>query len=163
MGILAIRKSCDNNRGVTLIEVLIVIAIAAMLASLSAGPLLRWRANSVVEENANYLINDIERAKIEAIRQGTDIIFTFKDSGGSIATANIAQYEVRNDHTNAILWQRVFDSRIKATSADTTITFTPRGIIKGFTGSFTVSSSGRADLRRSITVSRLSLVTSSTY
>ena len=168
MGILAIRKSFDNNKGVTIIEVLIVIAICGILAAISTGPLLRWRANKFVEENANYLISDIERAKIEAIRRNTNIRIAFFNDDGSTSTGSFTQYQVGRIvgaggvGDDVVLWERSFATRLAASTDTSTLVFTPRGIIQGPTGTFVFSDTRRADLKRRVTVSRLSLVTSST-
>lgn len=172
MGIPAIRKNF-NNKGVTIIEIMIVIAICGILAAITTGPLLLWRANKVVDDCANTLITDIERAKVEAIRRNVDVTIRFLNDANAETTTNFTQYRVTWTFTpknppgsdqEKILWERTMDSRITSTANVATITFTPRGIVRGATtGDYKLSSAGRADLKRRITVSRLSLITVTTF
>lgn len=83
------RSACIRRQsGVTLVELLIVIAIAAILVSL-AGPsfsdfINRTRQNSVVSQ----LVGDLNRARSEAIKRNTPVLLCVRktDSACGITT-----------------------------------------------------------------------------
>lgn len=82
-------KSAANKprqSGVTLVELLIVIAIAAILASL-AGPsfsdfINRTRQNSVVSQ----LVSDLNRARSEAIKRNTPVLLCVRSTDSACGT-----------------------------------------------------------------------------
>ena len=57
-----------NNRGVTLIEIIIVISIIALMAGLAAPPILSYRKNAIMRSNGNRIVNILQMAKSRAIK-----------------------------------------------------------------------------------------------
>ena len=77
--------------GITLVELLIVIAIAAILASL-AGPsfsdfINRTRQNSVVSQ----LVSDLNRARSEAIKRNTPVLLCERATDTACGNTNNLQ------------------------------------------------------------------------
>lgn len=77
-----------RQSGITLVELLIVIVIAAVLASL-AGPsfsdfINRTRQNSVVSQ----LVSDLNRARSEAIKRNTSVLLCVRKTDSECDTTN---------------------------------------------------------------------------
>lgn len=60
-------------RGVTLIELLVALAIVAVLASIAAPSFARLRANSAVAGHVNTFLADSRFASSEALRRGVSV------------------------------------------------------------------------------------------
>jgi len=59
-----------RQRGVTLLELLVTVAIAAILMGLSAAPMSRMFASNRVQTEASGFVGDLMYARSEAIRRG---------------------------------------------------------------------------------------------
>jgi len=72
-------RSADGAaRGLTLIELMIGLAILAVLTSLAASPLASWIARNRVKAAANHLVADLGEARHEATRRGTLLRVNFQ-------------------------------------------------------------------------------------
>ena len=68
------------NRGFTLVELLIALAVAAVLYSLAAPTLTAWIADARVRVTAESIQTGILLARAEAIRRNTTVRFQLTDS-----------------------------------------------------------------------------------
>lgn len=160
----------NSRKGFTVIELLIVMAIIAILGLVSIGPMLRWRANSFVETAANNLMSDFERAKIEAVRSGRNVTIAF--TGTNLTTYNCF-IDVNNNGVvdgNEMLFfrrdpedgaGRVVTTMTGGTSGNRVI-FTPRGFLSSANNAvITITgTSKQSNLTRTITVNRIGNVSS---
>lgn len=71
---------CKRHRGVTLVEIMVVIAIASILATLAAPSfndfIRRTRQGAVASE----LFGDLNRARSEAIKRNARVLFCLRDT-----------------------------------------------------------------------------------
>ena len=67
-----------QRRGLTLIELMIGLAILAVLSSLAASPLASWLARNRVKAVANQMVADLGEARHEATRRGTALRVNFQ-------------------------------------------------------------------------------------
>lgn len=80
-----------RQSGVTLIEILVVIAIAAILASL-AGPSFSAFINRTRQDSAvSQLVSDLNRARNEAIKRNTSAILCVR--GSDTACGNTTNWQ----------------------------------------------------------------------
>lgn len=74
-------------RGVSLIEVLVAIAIAAILGGLAAPPFLESLARNRLDGAVSVLANDLQFTRSEAIRRRTAATLTVAEGGASYTVA----------------------------------------------------------------------------
>jgi prepilin-type N-terminal cleavage/methylation domain-containing protein len=78
-----------HKNGFTLLELLIVIAIIGIMASVLWINLLRGIRSTELRENANQIVADLRRARSQAQRGSTNIALTLPGtSGGKTYTAD---------------------------------------------------------------------------
>lgn len=68
-------KNVINKKGMTLVELLVVIGIMAVILGVAVGPFLNWYRRGKLEDRANSLLGTIQWAQSKAMKSGeTDII-----------------------------------------------------------------------------------------
>lgn len=65
--------------GVTLIEVLVAIAIVAMVLGLAAPSMRTWIQNTQIRSGAESILGGIKQARFEAINRNTTVAFELQD------------------------------------------------------------------------------------
>ncbi len=88
-----LRKPADRRSGFTLIEMVVTIAIFAILVALTVPTMQVWIANIKVRAVADALQNGIRLAQAESLRRSRQVVFaltnsTSPQSGGFTAAAN---------------------------------------------------------------------------
>lgn len=79
----------QHNDGFTLIEMMIVIAIIAISASMAAPNLMLWFDNLSVKSAARDLYSAMQEARIIAVKQNADTAIVFDRAN--------SRYEIRSD------------------------------------------------------------------
>jgi type IV fimbrial biogenesis protein FimT len=69
----------SRNKGFSLVELMIVIAILGVLAAVITPSFLSWRDRSKVKGDATELRAVFESAKLRAIKHNTNAVVTFPD------------------------------------------------------------------------------------
>lgn len=78
----------NNPSGFSLIELMAVIGIITIIASLTMPPLLRWRTAAKLRGAASNLMGDLELAKIRAIRENAYVAVLLSANGYTIFVDN---------------------------------------------------------------------------
>ena len=80
--------SVHRITGFTLIELMVVICVIAIIASLTMPPLLRWRTDANLRGAASNLAGDLEMAKVRAIRENAYVAVLLGSNGYTIFVDN---------------------------------------------------------------------------
>lgn len=72
-----------DNRGFTVMELMTVIGIIAVLASIAFPNFIRWRNNSQLSRATQALYSNFQSAKIQAVRSNTFCTITFDTVAGN--------------------------------------------------------------------------------
>lgn len=76
----ALRTPTPRAAGFTLIELIVTIAIMAMLAALAAPPMMSWIRNNKIRTTADSLQNGLRMAQSEATRRSRQVVFSLTEN-----------------------------------------------------------------------------------
>ncbi len=114
-----------NQRGFTLIELMVTIAIGGILLSLAIGAWGSMRENTRVDSAKEHVVSILQQARLKALSSGLDQVVNVKASA-DIITNTLGQD--RNFSTDRINIQKFVCTGCVATDPVVdTITFTRRG------------------------------------
>jgi len=135
-----------HNKGFTLIELMITIAIFTVLAGFITPSFLQWRDRTKVKGDATNLRADFESAKLRAIKHNTNAVVTFPDTTSYTGYVDANKNNVR-DGDEIILFERNLspgDRITENTFVGNDMAFNPRGMANGpsSTGTITLTSPG---------------------
>jgi prepilin-type N-terminal cleavage/methylation domain-containing protein len=126
-----------NLRGLTFFEVIVVMAILAIVSAFVVPGFIEWRSDMKLQSAANNLKGDLEMAKARAIRENNYVAVLFEEGGydifiddGAGEDGSPGNYD--RDGEELLLRDRPMPSGVKIDLEDTTFgenrtRFTSRG------------------------------------
>jgi type IV fimbrial biogenesis protein FimT len=72
-----------NNKGFTLAEVLVTIGILGIMAAISIPSYISWLPRHRLQTSARQIYDDLNLAKMEAVRRNTNICITFSTANNN--------------------------------------------------------------------------------
>lgn len=82
------RNKEPDNKGFTLLEMVVAIAIAAIMAGFALPSFVNWQNSTRLRGAAVNLVGDLEMAKIRAIRENSQVVAQFSAEGYTIFVDN---------------------------------------------------------------------------
>lgn len=73
------RVSCRRRSGFTLVEMIVVVAIMALLAALATPSMIGWVRNNKIRTVSDSLQNGLRLAQSEATRRSRQVVFSLTD------------------------------------------------------------------------------------
>ncbi len=80
-------SSARQQRGVTLLELIIALSVLAAAISMSIPAVSDWADNNRIKATADAMINGLQKARMEAVRQNVPARFVLTDTPTYNATA----------------------------------------------------------------------------
>lgn len=74
----------ENNTGFTLVEMIIAIAVIAVLSAIAVPNLLTWRGNAELNRATRDVVSNLQRAKLTAVKRNTYCAVTFSATGYTV-------------------------------------------------------------------------------
>ena len=133
-------ERAKHERGMTLIELIVVLAIAGVLMGMAVPSYVVWRRTEQVRSGARDLALALHRAKSFAVRRGNNVIVAFNSpAAGSYQVVNDADGDCVADGGEAVLYQASLPPNVIIPLTDNSFSsenaaFDPRGLPLGDTG-----------------------------
>jgi type IV fimbrial biogenesis protein FimT len=121
------------NRGFTLVELLIAVAVAGVMLALGVPAMTTWLGNVAIRTNAEAINDAIQLARSEAIRRNASVQIVFDAAGRSWTTTQVSD--------SSMIQQRTAEGRAETVN----VTFAPdvRTITFGALGTITDADASR--------------------
>jgi len=100
-----------NNSGFTLIEVLTIMLVVAVLASVGLPGMTRMLEGNRLSANTNRLVSSLYAARSEAVKQNIDVVICTRNDAG---TACGCCKSAKDDFGDPKMSQELLDQKVKA-------------------------------------------------
>ena len=114
-------------RGFTMTELIIVLAIAAILATLVAPSFISMIRNMAVRSAADELVSGIQLARSEAIRSNSKIMLALTTDRTWRVFKDVNNDSVFNADTDELLLETTYADQILAQTSEWRLEFRPSG------------------------------------
>ena len=119
------KLSMPSNKGFSVLELVIAIAIVAILASVALPSFVSWQRSHRLRGAATNLMADLEAAKMRAVRENSFVAVLFSGDSYTIFVDNGAGGGVVGDWTRngaeALVQQRSLPTGVNIPVADLTL------------------------------------------
>lgn len=119
------KLSMPSNKGFSVIELVIAIAVVAILASVALPSFISWQRSHRLRGAATNLMADLEAAKMRAVRENSFVAVLFSGDSYTIFVDNGAGGGVAGDWTRnggeALVQQRSLPPGVNIPVADLTL------------------------------------------
>jgi len=133
-----------KDSGFTLIELMVVIAIVAIIASVTVPNLIAWLPKYRVGSAARSVMSAVEFARLQAIRENSDVDVNFDYAADRVTVVNTGGQTLRR-----LQWRPEID--LQDIDLGALLTFDGRGFANA-SGRVTVGSTMDAGVSRNISV-----------
>lgn len=140
-----------ENAGFTLIELMVTIAVLAIIVSIAAPNISIQLANQRVKSTAATLANALKEAKTESIIRRQGITFSYDNDGDDVGTI-----EIESDSETVSIYQ--YDANTTIKSTDSQIEFRPSKTAEAMI--YTICDSHTSALPRQVVITAVANISS---
>lgn len=115
-----------SEKGLTLVELMVVVAIVAVSATLAAPDLSRMVANYRVNSEAESILNGLNLARAEAVRRNSAVRFDLTPGGVGWSISRITPVSSLQSHVNG----DPGSISVTSSSANTSVSFRATGLLQ---------------------------------
>lgn len=133
-----------RSSGFTLIELMVTIAVLAIIVGIAAPNISTQLANQRVKATANTLANALKEAKVESILRRQNLTFSYNNNGTSAGIINIG---------NIFSYSYSAKSNITDSESKNPITFEPSKRVESII--YTICDENAAATPRQVSVSKV--------
>lgn len=133
-----------RSSGFTLIELMVTIAVLAIIVGIAAPSISTQLANQRVKATANTLANALKEAKVESILRRQNLTFSYNNNGTSAGIINIG---------NIFSYSYSAKSNITDSESKNPITFEPSKRVESIV--YTICDENAAATPRQVSVSKV--------
>lgn len=133
-----------RSSGFTLIELMVTIAVLAIIVGIAAPSISTQLANQRVKATANTLANALKEAKVESILRRQNLTFSYNNNGTSAGIINIG---------NIFSYSYSAKSNITDSESKNPITFKPSKRVESII--YTICDENAAATPRQVSVSKV--------
>jgi prepilin-type N-terminal cleavage/methylation domain-containing protein len=143
-----------NKKGFTMAEVLVTISILAIMAAISIPTFISWLPTHRLQTSARQIYDDLNLAKMEAVRRNTDVCITFNNVNNNYKVFVDTNGDgLQNDGASTILKNNVTLENGVTISNSITIGFNNRGMTATAPGNINVTNPTGIIMRISVITS----------
>lgn len=136
--------------GFTLIELMVTIAVLAIIVSIAAPNISMQLANQRVKSTTSTLANALKEAKAESVIRRQSLTIKYDDSAKEIKIEN-------TDTTPVLIASYKYNAKSSIKTAPTTITFSPNKVVNA-AATYIICDSNTAVSPRQVGISKLASV-----
>ena len=147
-----------TSSGFTLIELMVTIAVLAIIVGIAAPSISNQLANQRVKSSTSLLLNALKEAKVEGVIRRQEVKLSYDNNGN-----NVGEIELEDDSSDTFATYR-YDAKSTIKSVDddgdddNEIKFKPNKTADEMT--FTICDSNTSASPRQVTVSAIGIITS---
>ena len=131
----------QGNKGFTMIELLIAVAIVAIGAALAAPEFLRWHARTQLRQATSEIASELTMARMAAMNRNRTVDVTIQMTGGAVTIMAVPS------GGSSVMPTKTLASRVTAvTGAPVTVSFSSLGVRTS--GGTATQSFGVCDINR---------------
>ncbi|TCB79888.1 GspH/FimT family pseudopilin [Acinetobacter sp. ANC 4173] len=120
-----------TRKGFTLVELMVTIAVLAIIATLAAPNLSRTLKNTKVKTSSGDILNFLQQARTEAVRLGKTVTICGSSDGSNCLNANRTNWSTgliaKSSASSTPIQKLTFENSQLTITAPETITFNPVG------------------------------------